>query len=153
LVMGCGSGHDAAYFARLGHVVTAVDISEEAVQRARANYGDLENLKVLQADAFHLPDEFKARFDLVFEHTCYCAISPERRNELVKVWRRALVPGGDLLGVFFVNEMRSGPPFGGSEWELRERLKADFNFLFWTRWRHSLEKRKSKELVIYAKRR
>lgn len=151
LVMGCGSGHDAAYFVRLGHMVTAVDFSDEAITRTRTNYGTLENLTILKADAFNLPPEMDGRFDLIFEHTCYCAISPDRRNDLVNVWKRALVPKGDLLGVFFVNEKRNGPPFGGSEWELRERLKSSFDFLFWTRWRLSQEKRKSKELVVYAK--
>ncbi|MGZ3723765.1 MAG: methyltransferase domain-containing protein [Bdellovibrionales bacterium] len=151
LVLGAGSGHDAAYFARQGHMVTAVDFSPEAIERMRANYGSLESLKILQADAFNLPAEMDGRFDLVFEHTCYCAISPERRNDLVKVWKRMLAPGGDLLGIFFVNEKRNGPPFGGSEWELRERLKSSFNFLFWTRWRLSQESRKARELVVYAK--
>jgi SAM-dependent methyltransferase len=151
LVLGAGAGHDAAYFARQGHVVTAVDFSPEAIQRAKTNYGSMENLKILQSDVFKLPPEMDGRYDLVFEHTCYCAIPPERRNDLVKVWKRVLAPKGDLLGIFFVNEKRLGPPFGGSEWELRERFKAHFDFLFWTRWRHSQESRKARELVIYAK--
>ncbi len=151
LVLGCGSGHDAAYFARQGHMVTAVDFSEEAVRRARANYSEIENLKIVQADAFSLPKEYAERFDLVFEHTCYCAVSPERRDDLVDVWKRCLVAHGDLLAVFLVNEKRTGPPFGGSEWEVRERLKGSFDFLFWTRWRQSEESRRGKELVVYAR--
>lgn len=152
LVLGCGSGHDAAFFARAGHVVTGVDFSEEAITRARANYGDVEGLTFLQADVFDLPSHLNGQFDLVFEHTCYCAISPERRDDMVEVWKRVLTPRGELLGIFFVNEMRAGPPFGGSEWEIRERLKDDFDFLYWTRWRKSVEGRKSKELVVYARR-
>lgn len=151
LVLGAGSGHDAAFFARQGHMVTAVDFSPEAIARMKQNYGMMENLKILQSDVFKLPPELDGRFDLVFEHTCYCAISPDRRNDLVKVWKRALTPKGDLLGVFFVNEKRMGPPFGGSEWELRERFKNHFDFLFWTRWRHSIERRRARELVIYAR--
>lgn len=153
LVLGAGAGHDAAYFARQGHSVTAVDLSAEAVSRAKQAYGSVEGLEFVQADAFALPESWNSRFDLVFEHTCYCAISPERRNELVKVWRRMLHAQGHLLGVFFVNEKRMGPPFGGSEWELRERFKKAFEFLFWTRWHASVERRKSMELVVYAKKR
>lgn len=151
LVLGCGSGHDAAYFARQGHMVTAVDYSEEAVKRAKANYSSLENLKIVQADAFNLPKEWTERFDLVFEHTCYCAIPPEKRGDLVNVWKRVLTPHGDILCVFFVHEKITGPPWGGSEWEIRERLKKNFNSLFWTRWRLSSEARKAKELVVYAR--
>lgn len=151
LVLGAGTGHDAAYFAKQGHMVTAVDFSEEAVQRMRKNYSELDTLKIVQADVFNLPKEWTGRFDLIFEHTCYCAVAPDRRNELMAVWKRVLAPHGDLLGVFFVNEKRSGPPWGGSEWELRERLGGSFDFLFWTRWRQSVEERKSKEIVIYAR--
>ncbi len=153
LVLGSGAGHDAAYFARQGHMVTAVDFSEEAIGRARALYGEVENLEFFRHDIFKLPENWAGRFDLVFEHTCYCAISPERRNDLVKVWRRMLAPGGHLLGVFFAYEKRPGPPFGGSEWELRERLKSGFEFLYWTRWRRSIERRRAKELIVYARRR
>lgn len=151
LVLGCGSGHDAAFFARNGHVVTAVDFSQEAVQRTRANYGSLENLKILQADAFRLPSALDGQFDLVFEHTFYCAISPERRNEAVKLWKRMLHDQGHLLGIFFAMEKRKGPAFGGSEWEIRERLKKHFSYLFWTRWRNSIERRRGSELIVFAR--
>ncbi len=152
LVLGCGAGHDAAYFARAGHVVTGVDFSSEALRRAGELYGGIENLNFVQSDVFGLPEAWSGKFDLVFEHTCYCAISPERRDELVAIWRRVLHPQGHLLGIFFAMEKRTGPPFGGSEWEIRERLKRHFKFLYWTRWRRSLDRRKARELVIYARR-
>jgi SAM-dependent methyltransferase len=150
LILGCGSGNDAAYFAKQGHTVTAVDFSEEAVAQAKAKYEGVEGLTFLRQDALALPESWNERFDLVFEHTFYCAISPDRRGELVRTWKRMLHGQGHLLGVFFVMEKRFGPPFGGSEWEIRERLKKDFKFLYWTRWHRSLERRKAKELVVYA---
>jgi SAM-dependent methyltransferase len=153
LVLGCGPGHDAAYLARQGHTVTAVDFSVEAIQRAKATYGDVSGLNFVQSDAFAPPEEWAGRFDLIFEHTFYCAISPEKRDDLVRVWKRMLHGQGHLLGVFFAMSKRSGPPFGGSEWEIRERLKKSFDFLFWTRWRLSPERRQGKELVVYARRR
>lgn len=66
LVLGCGSGHDAAYLARQGHSVTAVDFSEEALQRARGLYGSVEGLQFVARDAFALPEEWTGRFDLIF---------------------------------------------------------------------------------------
>ncbi len=151
LVLGSGAGHDAAYLAKLGHLVTAVDFSEEAVKRSQDKYGNLENLNFVRGDAFNLPEKWTGEFDMILEHTCFCAVSPEKRNQLIKVWRRVLQPGGHLLGIFFVHEKRSGPPVGGSEWELRQRLKANFNFLYWTRWHLSPERRKGQELVVYAR--
>lgn len=85
IVLGCGSGHDAAFFARAGHIVTAVDFSAEAIARATAAYGAVKDLRFLQADVFQLPQEMRGQFDIVFEHTCFCAVSPERRNDLVQV--------------------------------------------------------------------
>ncbi len=150
LVLGCGSGHDAAYLAKAGHKVTAVDISPEAIKGAKEKYGEVKNLSFLQSDLFGLPREWEGQFDLILEHTCYCAIDPARRNELVKYWHKLLSEKGQLLGAFFVMEKRDGPPFGGSEWEVKQRLNKRFEFLYWTRWRHSLEGRKGKELVLLA---
>ena len=153
LVLGCGSGHDAAYLARQGFVVTAVDFSEEAIQRARANYASQSGLTIVQADAFNLPEKFNASFDLVFEHTFYCAVSPDRRDELVDQWRRVLTPVVSCWVCSLCMKNRVGPPFGGSEWEsARRALEGDrFNILYWTRWRQSIEARRSKELVVFAK--
>lgn len=151
LVLGCGEGHDAAFFAKAGHVVTAVDISPLAIERGRKLYGDLEDLHFVQADLFNLPREFDQAFDIVFEHTCFCAINPEKRKDIVKIWNRVLAPEGHLMGVFFTFEKRSGPPYGGTEWELRQRLKASYHPIFWGRWQTSLPRRQGKELFIYCK--
>lgn len=150
LVLGCGSGNDAALFAEQGHVVTAVDFSPEAIKQGQEKYGHLSNLKFIQKDVFEIDHSWNQSFDIVFEHTCYCAIPPERRDELVATWRRVLVPTGQLLAVFFAVDRRDGPPFGGSEWEIRARLKNAFAFTFWGRWRKSAERRNGKELFILA---
>lgn len=153
LVLGCGTGTDASYLAQLGHLVTAVDISAKAIQIARENHSRVKNLQFLQADIFHLPSSFHHSFDLVFEHTCYCAIPPSQRDSLVKIWKQALVNDGHLFGIFFTMDRRQTPPFGGSEWEIRQRLKGQFDFLYWTRWRKSVPDRQGAELLVYARRR
>jgi SAM-dependent methyltransferase len=153
LVLGAGSGNDAAWFAQQGHIVTAVDFSHEAIARAKQKYGHLENLRFVQADVLQLPHSMDGQFDLVVEHTCYCAIDPTQRNELVRAWRRCLSDSGRLLGIFFVFEKREGPPFGGSEWEVRERLKKGFRPLYWFRWRQSGPARLGTELVVFAEKR
>lgn len=150
LILGCGSGNDAAYFAEQGHVVTGVDISPEALQRAKDKYSHLTNIHWVLGDLFKLGREHEQAYDLIFEHTCFCAIDPTLRTDLIKAWKRYLAPGGFLLGVFFAMEKKSGPPFGATEWELRERLKKSFQFVFWGRWHQSIDRRNGKELLIYA---
>ena len=148
LVLGSGEGHDAAFFAQAGHVVTGIDFSEEAITRSRQNYGNIPGLSFLQKDVFKLGAEFHKAFDIVFEHTCYCAINPEKRAEMVRVWRYCLHDQGQLMGVFFTMFKKQGPPYGGSEWELRARLKEYFQFIFWGRWQMSVARRQGKELFI-----
>ncbi len=153
LVLGCGFGHDAAAFAQQGHVVTAVDFSEEALQGARKQYAHLTNIDWQKCDIFELPESFHHQFDIVFEHTCFCAIDPDRRQELVEVWSRCLAPQGHLFGVFFSMFKREGPPYGVTEWEIRKRLEKKFQFLFWSRWRKSIAPRLGRELFVYAQKR
>lgn len=150
LVLGSGEGHDAAYFAEMGHNVTAVDFSEEALARSHKNY---PNLKIhwIQKDVFDLPKEYPHAFDIVFEHTCFCAINPVRRNELTEVWGKLLHAQGYFMGIFFTMEKKEGPPFGASEWEIRQRLKSKFQTIIWERTKNSIPQRLGKELFVYAK--
>jgi SAM-dependent methyltransferase len=150
LVLGCGSGHDAAFFAKAGHMVTGVDLSSYAIAEAQKNYGEIKDLRFVQGDVFSPPQNWRGQFDIVFEHTCYCAIPPERRTELVRIWRQLLVERGNLLGVFFARDKQKGPPWGGTEWEIRRRLMNHFEFRYWTRWPKSLPKRQGYELVVWA---
>jgi SAM-dependent methyltransferase len=151
-VLGSGTGNDAAHLASQGHLVTSVDISPLAIERAQKKYANLGSARWVQADAFKWAQKNRGEFDYVFEHTFFCAVDPIQRANVVNVWRQLLAPGGHLLAVFFVMDRGEGPPFGASEWEIRELLKKDFQFLYWTRWRHSVPKRQGKELVVYARR-
>lgn len=151
LVLGCGSGHDAALFAEAGHVVTAVDFSAGAIAQAKKLYGHMENITFLRQDIFTLPHDWNGTFDVIIEHTCFCAIDPKRRKEMVKLWRRLLHEEGQLIAVFFAMLKRAGPPYGSSEWEIRELLKDSFQFLFWGRWRKSLPRREGRELFVLGK--
>lgn len=142
LVLNAGYGYDAAHFAKQGHVVTAVEADGQAVQEIKKRFGELENLKIMQADPLQIPATWDSRFDVIFEHSSYSTIEPSKRNAFIKSWTKVLSPGGHLLGIFTA-----------SEWEMRERLKSKFEFLYWTRWRLSEENLKGRELVIYARKR
>src|SRR5690606_23315083 len=97
-----------------------------------------------------LPSELTRQFDVVFEHTFFCAVDPSLRQKVVETWSRLLRDGGHFLGIFFVMDKGERPPFGATEWEIRERLRKKFDFLYWTRWKKSLPHRLGKELVVYA---
>ena len=128
LVPGCGSGHDARLLASHGFSVTAVDLAPQAIERARSLSRDTLAAHAVDfrvADLFALPPDL-APFDVVLEHTCFCAIHPRRRDAYVDAVAAALAPRGVLLGLFFVFEAEEGPPFGASGAEIRHRFARRF---------------------------
>lgn len=114
-VPGCGLGHDARWLADRGCEVTGVDIAELAVEGAKA-LDDQGRIAFHVADLFDLPADLQSAFDVVWEHTCLCALPPDLRAQYALGVKSALRPGGTVAGVFFINpEMdpgEQGPPFG-----------------------------------------
>lgn len=153
LVVGCGAGHDARTLAGAGFDVTAVDHAPGALDHAR-RLAEAAGSPVdfVLADLFELPDALGA-FDLVFEHTCFCAIDPSRRDEYVDAVADALGPDGRLLGVFFDMATDEGPPFGASPEELRHRFGRRFDVEFLEPAKTSSEKRAGKEVLGLFRRR
>jgi len=121
LVPGCGHGHDARWLAARGMRVTGVDIAPLAIEKAQA-MDVKKQVDFRLADLFALPDDMLGAFDLVWEHTCLCALPLKLRTQYAQGVRSALKAEGLVAGVFFMNpEMEpgeQGPPFGISEEEL-----------------------------------
>lgn len=151
LVLGAGRAHDANFFASQGHIVTAIDICPEAIAKAKELYPESDSLKYVCADVFAW--EAPEKFDLIWDHTFYCAIPPKMRDELVKKWLEFLKEGGKLTGIFFSMYKPSGPPYGGSERELAARIEGKFNILFWNRVRQGPVERLGKEFFCYMEKR
>lgn len=135
LVPGCGLGYDMAALASQPGVeqVVGVDVAATAVAAARANLASQPNTRVEKADLFALPAHHRHAYDLVWEHTCFCAIAPSRRNAYVQAVAEALQPGGHLLAVFFLTpwdtpeeNATQGPPFGCPAEELDRRFAPRF---------------------------
>ncbi|MEO5667702.1 MAG: methyltransferase domain-containing protein [Bdellovibrionota bacterium] len=149
LVPGSGRGHEAAFLATSipASQITALDIAPEALEAARARYGDLKNLVFENHDVFEfLKTQSDASWDLIFEHTFFCAIDPLKREEYVREVGRVLKPGGLWLGIFFLLEHPGGPPFAVTQWELREFTKKTFDIHAWKRIAENPSGRTYKEL-------
>lgn len=101
-VLGCGKGHDALLFAEARFEVTGFDFAPSAIAEAKITAKAREiSAQFWQRDIFTLNDDFADCFDYVLEHTCFCAISPEKRSQYVEVVRSILRQGGKLIGLFY----------------------------------------------------
>src|ERR671922_984650 len=98
LDVGCGEGADAIWLARSGWTVTAIDISDVAVSRAR-EAAELAGAAVtwVRGDALHTP--FPAgSFDLVSMQ--YPALPKAAGEATVRALLGTVRPGGLLLAVY-----------------------------------------------------
>ncbi len=155
-VPGCGLGHDLLALARAGFEPHGFDIVEQAVEGAQAAL-DKANLKgaVHLRDIFTMGQEPQERFGLIYEYTCYCAIDPGRRDEYAQTMRRALAPGGLLVGLFFPysdDRPEGGPPFAVRSGELEARFTEGFEWLSFDAPAHSHPDRVGLERLLVARR-
>ena len=146
LVPGCGRGHDARALAQAGWAATGLDLAPSSVPLAK-RLADEERLTIDYRIGDFLSDEPHKLFDLVFEHTLFCAIPPVRRDDYVQALRRWLKPGGLYLAVnYMITEDTGEPPFSTTTAELDERFGEPFELL--RRWTpRSYEGREGKELI------
>jgi ubiquinone/menaquinone biosynthesis C-methylase UbiE len=96
LFMAVGTGQDIQFFPP-GRDITAIDISEKMLERARpraAAYDGRLELRHLDVHDLDYPD---ATFDQVFTSCTFCSV-PDPVNGL-RVLRRVLKPGG-TIGMF-----------------------------------------------------
>lgn len=129
LVPGCGTGNDVGEWARAGFAVTGMDLAPSAIRLAE------EKLRAASLRAELVLGDFLAQapavpFDVVFEHTLFCAIQPSQRDDYIQALLRWLKPHGTFLAIHYMlrgNELE--PPFGVSQEELMERFLPHFELV------------------------
>jgi SAM-dependent methyltransferase len=105
LELGCGTGNDAARLARAGYAVTAVDLSRNAIDLARARYGDVADFGVVDVTD-GLPFAGGA-FDAVMANVALHMFRWDATREVFADVERVLRPGG--VFVFHVNAREDRP--------------------------------------------
>ncbi|NEO82869.1 MAG: methyltransferase domain-containing protein [Spirulina sp. SIO3F2] len=145
-VLGCGRGHDAVFLAQQGFEVVGIDFSPLAIAAAQelAQLNDV-TIDWQQQDIFNLASALHGTFDIVFEHTCFCAIAIEQRAAYCDVVHQLLKPQGQLWAVFFTHNRPGGPPFGSSTEELRSLFESRFTIQTLEPIQNSIPKRQDEE--------
>lgn len=129
LVPGCGLGYDVRALAAIGAEVLGLDIAPFAIAAARA-FPRRGHESYVLGDFFD-PGAVRGKFNGIFEHTCFCAIRPDRRGEYASRVADLLEPGGRLLAIFFLNpdHDEEGPPYGCQLDELDSLFSPNFELV------------------------
>lgn len=127
-IPGCGTGHDARAWAAAGFKAYGFDLAPSAIRLSteRTATGGL-SAQFAKADFLHDGPPFL--FDWIFEHTLFCAIQPEQREDYVRAVSRWLKPDGQYLTVNYLIPDKDGPPFGTTREEQWQRFSANFDLL------------------------
>jgi SAM-dependent methyltransferase len=131
LALGAGEGRNAAFLARQGHDVTALDYSAEGLRKTRrlAEQSDASVDTILADVRDWQPDRTWDAIVVTFLH-----LPPADRADLYALLRRCLRPGGVLIAEWFRPEQRTegytsgGPPaveMMVTAEELREHFGAE----------------------------
>jgi SAM-dependent methyltransferase len=127
-IPGCGTGHDVRAWAREGFEASGFDIAPSAVRLAS------EATRVAGLNArFEVADFIRVvppqRFDWIFEHTLFCALQLDERDDYVNAVLRWLKPGGQYLTVNYFIPDKDGPPLGTTREEQWERFSPHFQLV------------------------
>ncbi|MGD1850132.1 MAG: hypothetical protein ACFCBU_05850 [Cyanophyceae cyanobacterium] len=98
-------------------------------------------------DIFAITSEWQGQFDWVIEHTCFCAINPDRRAGYVRSARSLLKSKGQLIGTFYTHNRPGGPPFGTIEAEVLELFSPQLVRELWELSDRSINRRRNEEYV------
>jgi len=131
LVPGCGIGHDVEKLHQSEINAYGLDISETALKLADKKYPTLSDFWLID-DLFNI-SHLNKNYDLVWEHTCYCAITHEKRAQYAQSVHDLLKPGALFTGVFFTDTGQPpeiGPPFSTT----RDQVVTNFEKFFELLW-------------------
>ncbi|MFR9231617.1 MAG: class I SAM-dependent methyltransferase [Eisenbergiella massiliensis] len=118
LEVGCGEGKDAVFFARNGYQVTAFDVTESGIEKAK-RLADIHQVEInfFRADLhdYRLDEEF----DVIYSSGVFHHILPELRREIMENYIAHTAPGGmHAINVFVEKPFIPAPPDsdGGENW-------------------------------------
>lgn len=130
LVPGCGTGHDVRAIAACGASVLGIDIAPSAIRIAR-EHPRVRDERYEIGD-FLQPGAPFGHFDWLFEHTLFCAIDVDRRQDYASAVVGSLRPGGFFLAIFYLDPAHTEPgepPYPVSTEEIDDLFGADFSLI------------------------
>lgn len=134
LDMGCGEGKDAVFMAKCGYIVTAFDISEAGIEKAKrlAEYNRVD-VKLVKADM--LDFQFDRDYDIIFSSGVLHFIQVPHREELCENMKAHTVTGGfNVLNVFVQKPFIVRAPDSARDESLRSPWRSGELFGYYHDW-------------------
>jgi 2-polyprenyl-3-methyl-5-hydroxy-6-metoxy-1,4-benzoquinol methylase len=123
-----GPGTQAIALAERGFRVTAIDVSQTAVDKALSTSRERGLEIEFRQDDF-LNTKLDKEFDFIFDRGCFHVLQPEQRQEYVRIIRGLIKLGGYLfLKTFSQRETREGP-YRFTPEEIKNLFGTDFIIL------------------------
>lgn len=110
LDIGCGEGKDAVFFARNGYDVTAFDIADAGIEKARKLADQIGvNVNFFKADIMDF--RLESNYDVIYSSGVLNYIRPEYRDELFNNYKQFTNTNGlHMLNVFVSKPFIAPPP-------------------------------------------
>jgi cyclopropane fatty-acyl-phospholipid synthase-like methyltransferase len=110
LEIGCGNGRNAIYLAQNGCTVTAVDLSQQAIDWAKEQ-ADVQNISIqfICENIFNL-NLGSQKFDYIYDSGCFHHLSPHRRLSYIQFINKYLKNNG----YFSISAFKENGKYGGS---------------------------------------
>lgn len=148
LLPGAGRGYEAEYLYRNGfEQLTVVDIAPYPLENLRERLPEaFPESRLVESDFFEFNE---GPFDLVLEHTFFCALPPDLRPRYAEKMASLLKDEGKLAGLLFDFPLtEEGPPFGGSREEYLRLFEPFFEIHILEEARNSIPPRAGRELFF-----
>ncbi len=133
----CGAGTNPIFLAKTGFNVTALDVSDRAVEYARKKAGEAKaGVNFVVADFLNLP--FKGTgFKFAFDFGCFHHVESDDRTTFIEEVNRVLKPEATYFMVCFSH--KNGPAWNHFTKEQIVELFKDYFNIEWTRHVSSVE--------------
>ncbi len=147
LIPGCGNAYEALALWNLGYKnITIVEIVKSKVDELKVRFADT-GIKVIHEDFFN----HASKYDIIIEHTFFCALEPMLRNQYAVHMRELLKENGQLVGLLFDRIFeQSGPPFGGDTTSYYNLFSLYFSSVNIVPCNNSIAPRKGSEVWLHC---
>ncbi|MER2120096.1 MAG: class I SAM-dependent methyltransferase [Solibacillus sp.] len=110
LEIGCGNGRNAIYLAQKGYTVTAVDLSQQAIEWAKEQ-AEVHNVNIqfVCENIFNLNLDSQ-QFDFIYDSGCFHHLPPHRRVSYIQFINKYLKNNG----YFSISTFKENGKYGGS---------------------------------------